>query len=114
MFLTIHEPIVESVPSFIDALKAGKPSAYIGIIVCLAIVIAVLAVTLVFRRRAAKSEASDETIAVIPPAPVPAPEAEPVPASDDTAIVAAIIAAISAHTGKAPTAFRVVSFKRRR
>ena len=56
-----------------------------------------------------------EEIGGAAPAPVAAAEELPVeePAADDCAIVAAIVAAISAHTGKAPTSFRVVSFKRR-
>lgn len=38
--------------------------------------------------------------------------AAPVQNDDESEIVAAIIAAISAETGKAPSSFRVVSFKR--
>lgn len=48
-------------------------------------------------------------------APKKEPEgaAEPVPVLDDESdIVAAIVAAISAQTGKAPTQLKVVSFKR--
>lgn len=41
-----------------------------------------------------------------------APAVEAVSEMDEGEIVAAIVAAISAATGKAPSAFRVVSFKR--
>ena len=47
--------------------------------------------------------------AVEPAAPI---AEEPVQETDDSEIVAAIIAAVSAATGKSPSAFRVVSFKR--
>ena len=47
--------------------------------------------------------------------PKPSPEAEvptPTTETDDREIVAAITAAIAAATGRAPSSFRVVSFKR--
>ncbi len=111
MLLTLHEPIPSAVSSFINDLAQGKPSAYITIIAALAAIAAILALVLIFRKKAEKPSAVPaETIAV---SETPAPAEDESPASDDSAIVAAIVAAISAHTGKAPTAFRVVSFKRR-
>ena len=64
------------------------------------------------KAESAKQEAQEsakpvEVIEEPAPAPAPAP-------ADDFAVVAAIIAAISAHTGKSPEAFRVVSFKKRK
>ena len=55
-----------------------------------------------------------ETAAVETEAPVETEAAEAEAVADDGAIVAAIIAAISVHTGKAPDGFRVVSFKKRK
>ncbi len=109
----MHEPIIQSVSSFLEALKAGEPSAYISIIGVLAAIVVILAVILFMRKKAARTDLPAETIAVIPEAKEAVPAAEE-PVSDDTAVIAAIVAAISAHTGKAPNAFRVVSFKRRR
>ncbi len=112
MLLTLHEPIPSAVSSFFEALKTGGSTAVIGMVIVFA-VLAIIFFAMVGLRKllTQKKESPAETVAVIPEAPAPAEEAAP--ASDDSAIVAAIVAAISAHTGKAPTAFRVVSFKRR-
>lgn len=45
-------------------------------------------------------------------APAPAPAPAPVQDDDESDVVAAIIAAISAQSGRAPSSLRVVSFKR--
>ena len=50
---------------------------------------------------------------IVPVEPTPAPVATAAPETDDAAVVAAIVAAISAYTGKAPAGFRVVSFRKK-
>ncbi len=120
MFLAIHKPIPESVSLFIEALKSGSVVAIAGLAAALIALIVVIAAVLFVKKKSAHAleAVSEDTIAVIPaaeetPAEETPLEEEPEPAADDTAVIAAIIAAISAHTGKAPTSFRVVSFKRR-
>lgn len=54
-----------------------------------------------------KPAKAEKAPAVSPAAPVAVAQSE-----DESEIVAAIIAAISAETGKAPSSFRVVNFKR--
>jgi sodium pump decarboxylase gamma subunit len=115
MFLAIHEPITKNVSTFIEALKTGSTTAVLGMIIVFA-VLAVIFVALVIMRKVltkkptAPAKAEENTPA---PAPVAEEEEPTVAEADDGAIVAAIIAAISAHTGKPMTSFRVVSFKRR-
>ncbi len=111
MLLTLHEPIPSAVSSFFEALKTGGSTAVIGMVIVFA-VLAIIFFAMVGLRKllTQKKESPAEVTPVIE---TPAPAEEAAPASDDGAIVAAIVAAISAHTGKAPTAFRVVSFKRR-
>ncbi len=60
-----------------------------------------------------KDENSEEKAQPVQPA-TPAPAPAPVPVeTDDTAVVAAIVAAISAYTGKPASGFKVVSFRKK-
>ena len=119
MFLSIHEPITTNVSNFIDALKTGSSTALLGMIIVFA-VLTVIFVALVIMRKVLTRKDKKKITEVSAPAPVvknepveeEAPVAEEAPA-DNGAIIAAIMAAISAHTGKPLTSFRVVSFKRR-
>lgn len=77
-----------------------------------------------FRPSSNEVEKADSTAAPSDPISAPTvPKTAPVPASptppkvleaptDDLAIIAVIAAAISAASGRAPSSFRVVSFKR--
>ncbi len=112
----LHEPISRGVSSFLEALKTGSSTALIGMLIVFAVLAVIFAALVLMRKLLSKkpeeAPVPAEAIGVIPAAGEE-PAAEE-PASDDTAVIAAIIAAISAHTGKAPVEFRVVSFKRRR
>ena len=64
-----------------------------------------------FEKKTENPEAKTEPeIIPIEPEPAPAPI---VPATDDAAVVAAIVAAISAYTGTSPSGFKVVSFRKK-
>ena len=111
----IHKPIASHASSFLEALKTGSTTAILGMVIVFA-VLAVIFAALVIMRKALNRKPKASAAETIAPVVVSAPTPEEQPAeesTDDCAIVAAIVAAISAHTGKAPTSFRVVSFKRR-
>ena len=119
MFLSIHKPITENLSRFIGALKTGSTTALLGMIIVFAVLAVIFAALVIMRKALAKKPETLPKANENTPAPVsaPAPVEEEAPAAaetDDGAIVAAIMAAISAHTGKPLTSFRVVSFKRRR
>ena len=100
---------------FLGALKTGTVTAVLGMCIVFA-VLAIIYFALIIMRKALNKKPKAKKAAEPTPAPVPAPapaEEAPAAETDDCAIVAAIMAAISAHTGKPITSFRVVSFKRR-
>ena len=122
MLLT-GSPQITSESSLLDRLALGGSTLLLGMVlvfVVLAIIFAALQIMRsIFTKDANKSKKSKkaEEIAKAPQPTVVEKAEEPAPAetaADEGAIVAAIIAAISAHTGKAPEGFRVVSFKKRR
>lgn len=110
MFLT------SNMTGFIDALKTGSLTAVLGMCIVFA-VLATIYFALIIMRKVLNKKPKAKKTAEPTPAPVSAPapveEAPAAQETDDCAIVAAIMAAISAHTGKPITSFRVVSFKRR-
>ena len=109
----IHKPIASHASSFLEALKTGSTTALLGMVIVFA-VLAIIFAALVIMRKALNRKPKASAAETIAPVVVSAPEEQPAEEStDDCAIVAAIVAAISAHTGKAPTSFSVVSFKRR-
>ncbi len=66
-----------------------------------------------FEKKDEKPTKVTETV-IVPDEPDPAPALPIVqPETDDTAVVAAIVAAISAYTGKPTGGFRVVSFRKK-
>ena len=110
--------------SLLERLSLGGSTLLLGMLIVFSVLgiifIALEIMRSVFTKKAnaakkaesAKQEAQEsakpvEVIEELASAPAPAP-------ADDFAVVAAIIAAISAHTGKSPEAFRVVSFKKRK
>ena len=115
-------PQITQDSSIFDRLALGGSTLLLGMVIVFAVLgiifIALQIMRAVFtknaikEKKARKAESAAQTAAqsveAAPAAPVAAA------AADDGAIVAAIIAAISAHTGKAPEGFRVVSFKKRR
>ena len=110
MFLT------SNMTGFIDALKTGSVTAVLGMCIVFA-VLAVIYCALIIMRKALnkkpKAKKTAEPTSAPASAPAPVEEAPAAEETDECAIVAAIMAAISAHTGKPITSFRVVSFKRR-
>ena len=76
----------------------------------------IFAALVIMRRILHKKPANAETLPAAKAGVAPAPTKEEAPVeeapADDGAVVAAIIAAICAHTGKPASAFRVVSFKK--
>lgn len=124
MFLTsttdvINEPIASLLPKFFDALKTGSVTAILGMIIVFAVLAIIFVALVVMRKILGKKSAPIEKAPAAPktddaPAAVEqAPVEEAEPETDDGAVIAAIIAAISAYTGKSASGFRVVSFKRR-
>ena len=118
MFLTATA--TESASRLDLFVGTGLPTLLIGMLAVFAILgIIFLALVIMragFKRNAIKAKkARKAEEAPSAPAPALAEEFAPAtPATDDSAIVAAIVAAISAYTGKAPEGFRVVSFKKRK
>jgi sodium pump decarboxylase gamma subunit len=106
--------------SILDRLTLGGSTLLLGMAIVFAVLgiifIALQIMRAVFTKNAAKAkqatkaEKAVQNVAVEPEEPAAAPAAT----TDDSAIVAAIVAAISAYTGKAPEGFRVVSFKKRK
>ena len=123
MFLTGNAPVATGfAENWSLFVGTGLPTLLIGMLVVFAILGIIFVVLQIMRatfkknaikaKKARKAEdAKDTPKTEAAPAEEIAPET---PAADDGAIIAAIIAAISAHTGKAPEGFRVVSFKKRR
>ena len=105
--------------SILDRLTLGGSTLLLGMAIVFAVLgiifIALQIMRAVFTKNAAKAkqatkaEKAVQNVAVEPEEPAAAPAT-----TDDSAIVAAIVAAISAYTGKAPEGFRVVSFKKRK
>lgn len=102
---------------FIGALKTGTVTAVLGMCIVFAVLAIIYFALIIMRKvlnKKPKAKKAAEPTPASAPAPAPAPvEEAPAAETDDCAIVAAIMAAISAHTGKPITSFRVVSFKRR-
>ena len=122
MFLTTTGTVSTEAPSRLDLfLETGLPTLLIGMLAVFAILGIIFVVLQIMRavfknnaikaKKARKAEEAPAKAEAIPQAPV---AEETAPATDDGAIVAAIVAAISAYTGKAPEGFRVVSFKKRK
>ncbi len=107
----LHEPILTGVAPYLEALKTGVSTSIIGMLIVFAVLAVIFAALVLMRKLLTKKP--KEAPAPISEKQEEAPVLSEEPASDDTAVIAAIIAAISAHTGKAPVEFRVVSFKRR-
>ena len=107
---------ITSESSLLDRLTLGGSTLLLGMAMVFAVLgiifIALQIMRAAFTKNADKAKKAEEVVQTVAekseePAPVAAPE-------DDCAIVAAIVAAISAYTGKAPEGFRVVSFKKRK
>ena len=93
----------------LNSILTTGVGGYLLVFVVLALIWFILAI---FGKAFEKKEKPEKEEAPAPkPAPVaPAPAA---PVADDTAVVAAIVAAISAYTGKPAGGFRVVSFRKK-
>ena len=106
--------------SVLDRLTLGGSTLLLGMVIVFAVLgiifIALQIMRTVFTKNSAKAKKAETAVQnVAAKTEEPAPVAEPAAApEDDCAIVAAIVAAISAYTGKAPEGFRVVSFKKRK
>ncbi len=126
MFLTattdvINEPIASLASKLIEALKTGSLTAILGMVIVFAVLAVIFAALVIMRKIISKKSAPAPKADAAKSAPAPTAVEQEAPAAqdetageDDGAIVAAIIAAICAHTGKSANGFRVVSFKRRR
>ena len=106
--------------SVLDRLTLGGSTLLLGMAMVFAVLgiifIALQIMRAAFTKNAPKAKKAENAVQnVAAKTEEPAPVAEPAAApEDDCAIVAAIVAAISAYTGKAPEGFRVVSFKKRK
>ena len=92
----------------IESILTTGIGGYLLVFVVLALIWLILAIFGKFFDRKPKPEKPKQA-EVIPTEPEPvAPSAQ-----DDTAVVAAIVAAISAYTGKPAGGFKVVSFRKK-
>lgn len=123
MFLTGNAPVATGfAENWALFVGTGLPTLLIGMLAVFAILgiifVALQIMRAMFKNnaiKAKKARKAEEAKAAPKAETAPAEETVPAaPVTDDGAIIAAIIAAISAHTGKAPEGFRVVSFKKRR
>ena len=122
IMLLAGDPQITPDSSILDRLTLGGSTLLLGmalvfavlgiIFVALQIMRAVFTKQAIQAKEARKAEAEAQKAEVKTEDTALAPVAE-APA-DDSAVVAAIVAAISVYTGKAPEGFRVVSFKKRR
>ena len=123
--LLTGSPQITQDSSILDRLALGGSTLLLGMVIVFAVLgiifIALQIMRSIFTKNATKAKKASKAEGAVYKAeqpvakatkPEPASVSEPV--SDDAAIVAAIIAAISAHTGKSPEGFRVVSFKKRK
>lgn len=103
-------PLSEKLQSFLTSGLAG----YLLVFVVLGLIWLILEI---FGKAFTQKADDNTTEIVIESSPKPAiPEPQPViteAPADDEAIVAAIVAAISAYTNKSSNGFRVVSFKKK-
>ncbi len=114
MFLSIENPIITAESTFLDRLGLGVETLLLGMLVVFSMLAIIFVCMLVCQAVLVKKvKKIVEPEAPAAPAASPAPAAAPAPVTDDSATVAAIVAAISAYTGASPSSFRVVSFKRR-
>ncbi len=93
----------------LESILTTGVGGYLLVFVILALIWLILAV---FGKAFAKKDEKPRTI-IIPSDPAPAPEPVAPVETDDTAVVAAIVAAISAYEGKPASGFRVVSFRKK-
>ena len=117
-------PQITADSSIFDRLALGGSTLLLGMVLVFAVLsiifFALQIMRSVFTKKSAKAQEATKASEVAKSAEQPVAVAEEeIPAeaeavADDGAIVAAIIAAISVHTGKAPDGFRVVSFKKRK
>ena len=116
-------PQITADSSILDRLTLGGSTLLLGMVLVFAVLgiifFALQIMRSVFTKKSAKAQEATKASEAAKSAEQPAVVTEEeIPAAaeaaDDGAIVAAIIAAISAHTGKAPDGFRVVSFKKRK
>ena len=115
-------PQITADSSILDRLTLGGSTLLLGMVLVFAVLgiifFALQIMRSVFTKKSVKAQKVEKAEESAKPTEQPVAVAEEeIPAeavADDGAIVAAIIAAISAHTGKAPEGFRVVSFKKRK
>ena len=95
----------------LESILTTGVGGYLLVFVVLALIWFILAIfgKMFDKKEKKPEEKSDAVIIPADPAPAPIAPAE----SDDTAVVAAIVAAISAYTGKPAGGFKVVSFRKK-
>lgn len=97
----------------IESILTTGIGGYLLVFAVLALIWFILAVFGKAFDRKNETKSETETVEAAQNEPAPKPVA-PAPAEqDDTAVVAAIVAAISAYTGKPTGGFKVVSFRRK-
>ena len=95
----------------LNSILTTGVGGYLLVFVVLALIWFILAI---FGKAFEKKEKPEKDEAPAPaPTPAPVAPAPAAPVADDTAVVAAIVAAISAYTGKPAGGFRVVSFRKK-
>jgi sodium pump decarboxylase gamma subunit len=120
--LLAGSPQITQDSSIIERLTLGGSTLLLGMIIVFMVLSIIFIALQIMRavftkntaktKQAKKAEQAPQIAVTKDPAPMETPVVEA--SVDEGAVVAAIIAAISAHTGKSPEGFRVVSFKKRK
>ena len=100
----------------LNSILTPGVGGYLLVFVVLALIWFILAIfgkAFEKKEKPEKEEAPAPAPTPAPVAPAPVAPAPAAPVADDTAVVAAIVAAISAYTGKPAGGFRVVSFRKK-
>lgn len=98
----------------LNSILTTGVGGYLLVFVVLALIWFILAIFGKFFDRKPKEEKTEAAeVAEAKPVPKPVSVSPALPEQDDAATVAAIVAAISAYTGKPAGGFRVVSFRKK-
>lgn len=97
----------------IESILTTGIGGYLLVFAVLALIWLILAVFGKAFDKKNETESKAKTVEAAKTEPAPVPVAPALSEQDDTAVVAAIVAAISAYTGKPAGGFRVVSFRRK-
>lgn len=114
MFLSIENPLITEGSTYLERVRLGTSTLLFGMLVVFAVLAVIFLILSLMQAcfSGLKKQKKPQAVSAEPPIEATISTASE-ESADDTAVVAAIIAAISAYTEQAPSSFRVVSFKKR-